>query len=193
MPSNSDSGVVVCPSAKVWSRWLAANHAGSTGVWLRFFKKSSMIASVSHAEALAVALCYGWIDGQLKKHDEESWLRKFTPRRPNSIWSKRNCEIVDELLAAGKMKSAGLREVAAAKQDGRWDRAYDSPSKMTVPADFMKKIAGNKKARLFFDTLSKANIYAIAWRLQTAKKPETRERRMKAIIAMLAKSKTFHA
>jgi uncharacterized protein YdeI (YjbR/CyaY-like superfamily) len=152
-----------------------------------------MIASVSHAEALAVALCYGWIDGQLKKHDEESWLRKFTPRRPNSIWSKRNCEIVDELLAAGKMKSAGLREVAAAKQDGRWDRAYDSPSKMTVPADFMKKIAGNKKARLFFDTLSKANIYAIAWRLQTAKKPETRERRMKAIIAMLAKSKTFHA
>jgi uncharacterized protein YdeI (YjbR/CyaY-like superfamily) len=193
MASNSDSVVVACPSAKQWSRWLAANHAGSKGVWLRFFKKSSKIASVSHAEALAVALCFGWIDGQLKNHDEQSWLRKFTPRRPRSIWSKRNCEIVEELQAAGKMKPAGLREVAAAKEDGRWGRAYDSPSKMTVPADFIKKLAGNKKARLFFDTLSKANLYAIAWRLQTAKKAETREKRMKAIIAMLAKGKAFHA
>lgn len=193
MASKSDSGVLVCPSAKEWTRWLAANHADSKGVWLRFFKKASKTASVNHPEALAAALCYGWIDGQLKKHDEESWLRKFTPRRPKSIWSKRNREIIEKLVIGGKMKPAGLREVAAAKEDGRWDCAYDSPSRMTVPADFMKKIAGNKKARSFFETLSKANIYAIAWRLQTAKKAETRDRRMKAIILMLAEGKVFHA
>ncbi|HEY2464485.1 MAG TPA: YdeI/OmpD-associated family protein [Steroidobacteraceae bacterium] len=193
MASNIDSSVVACVSEKEWARWLATNHADSKGVWLRFFKKASGTASVNHREALAIALCYGWIDGQLKKYDGESWLRKFTPRRPKSIWSKRNREIVEQLVDAGKMKTAGLKEIAAAKEDGRWDRAYDSPSKMTVPGEFVKAIAKNKKARQFFKTLSKANIYAIAWRLQTAKKPETRDKRMKAIIAMLAKGKAFHA
>jgi uncharacterized protein YdeI (YjbR/CyaY-like superfamily) len=193
MASKIDSDVVACLSEKEWARWLAANHADSKGVWLRFFRKASGTASVNHPEALAIALCYGWIDGQLKKHDEESWLRKFTPRRPKSIWSKRNREIVEQLADAGKMKPAGLKEIAAAKEDGRWDRAYDSPSKMIVPADFLKEITKNKNARLFFKTLSKANIYAITWRLHTAKKPETRDKRMKAIIAMLAKGKAFHA
>ena len=192
MGAKNDSEIIAFPSAKKWERWLAKTHASSRGVWLRFFKKGSGVASVTHAEALAAALCYGWIDGQLKKYDEESWLHKFTPRRPKSVWSKRNRELVERLAEAGKMRPAGLKEVEAAKADGRWDRAYDSPSKMTVPEDFLKELSKNKKARMLFETLNKANTYAIAWRLQTAKKPQTREKRMRAIIAMLAKRKKFH-
>jgi uncharacterized protein YdeI (YjbR/CyaY-like superfamily) len=133
-----------------------------------------------HAEALLVALCYGWIDGQLKGLDEQSWLHKFTPRRAKSIWSKRNRDLAEQLAAAGKMKRRGREEMAAAKADGRWDKAYDSPSNMTVPADFLRELAKNAEARSFFKTLNKANRYAIAWRLQTAKKPETRDKRMRA-------------
>jgi uncharacterized protein YdeI (YjbR/CyaY-like superfamily) len=184
--------VMAFASAKEWGRWLAGSHARSSGVWLRFFKKDSGTASVSHAEALAIALCYGWIDGQLKKHDEESWLHKFTPRRPRGVWSKRNREMAEQLTAARKMKPAGAKEIEAAKQDGRWDRAYDSPSKMAVPADFLKALAKNGRAMIFFATLNKANTYAIAWRLQTAKKPETREKRMQAILEMLAEGRQFH-
>jgi uncharacterized protein YdeI (YjbR/CyaY-like superfamily) len=192
MIAKNDSEIIAFPSAKEWERWLARMHTGSRGVWLRFFKKGSEVASVTHAEALAAALCYGWIDGQLKKHDEESWLHKFAPRRPKSVWSKRNRELVEQLADAGKMRPAGLKEVAAAKADGRWDRAYDSPSKMTVPEDFLNALSKNKKARKFFETLNKANTYAISWRLQTAKKPETREKRMQVIIEMLTKGKQFH-
>jgi uncharacterized protein YdeI (YjbR/CyaY-like superfamily) len=192
MIAKNDSEIIAFPSAKDWEQWLARTHTGSRGVWLRFFKKGSGVASVTHAEALAAALCYGWIDGQLKKHDEESWLHKFAPRRPKSVWSKRNRELVEQLADAGKMRPAGLKEVAAAKADGRWDRAYDSPSKMTVPGDFLNALSKNKKARKFFETLNKANTYAISWRLQTAKKPETREKRMQVIIEMLTKGKQFH-
>ena len=192
MTAKNDSEIIAFPSAKEWEQWLGKTHASSSGVWLRLFKKGSGLASVTHAEALNAALCYGWIDGQLKKHDEESWLRKFTPRRPNSVWSKRNRALVEQLAEAGKMRPAGLKEVEAAKADGRWNRAYDSPSKMTVPEDFLQELSKNKKARMLFETLNKANTYAIAWRLQTAKKPETREKRMRAIIAMLAKGQTFH-
>jgi uncharacterized protein YdeI (YjbR/CyaY-like superfamily) len=192
MAAKNDLEIMAFPSAKEWERWLAKRHAGSTGIWLRFFKKRSGIASVTHAEALAAALCFGWIDGQLKKYDEDSWLRKFAPRRPRSTWSKRNRELVEQLAEAGKMSPAGLKEVEAAKADGRWDRAYDSPSKMTVPEDFLKELSKNKTARTFFETLNKANTYAIAWRLQTAKSPDTRKRRMSAIIEMLAKGKKFH-
>lgn len=192
MTAEYDFEIIAFRSAKEWERWLAKRHTGSTGIWLRFFKKGSGIVSVTHAEALAAALCFGWIDGQLKKHDEESWLRKFAPRRPQSVWSKRNRELVEQLAEAGKMRPAGLQEVEAAKADGRWDRAYDSPSKMTVPEDFLKELSRNKTARTFFETLNKANTYAITWRLQTAKKPDTREQRMRAIIEMLAKGKKFH-
>jgi uncharacterized protein YdeI (YjbR/CyaY-like superfamily) len=184
--------IIECPSARAWLRWLAKNHSRSGGVWLRFFKKHSQVASIDHAEALHAALAYGWIDGQLKKHDAQSWLRKFTPRRAKSIWSKRNRELVARLLETGKMKAAGLKEVEAAKADGRWDQAYDSPSKMTVPADFRKALSKNAEAKQFFASLSKANLYSIAWRLQTAKKPETRQKRIQAIIAMLAQGKKFH-
>jgi uncharacterized protein YdeI (YjbR/CyaY-like superfamily) len=184
--------IIECPSTRDWERWLAKNHARADGVWLRFFKKHSQVASIDHAEALNAALCYGWIDGQIKKLDADSWLRKFTPRRPKSIWSKRNRELVERLMEAGKMTTAGLKEVQAAKADGRWDRAYDSPSKMTVPADFRKALSKNAEAKAFFASLNKANLYAITWRLQTAKKPETRRRRMQAIIEMLAKGEKFH-
>lgn len=192
MSTHRDFEVVTFSSAKAWERWLAREHATSRGVWLRFCKLGAAAESVSYADALAVALCYGWIDGQVKKHDHESWLRKFTPRRAKSIWSKRNRELAERLLAAGSMRPAGLREIAAAKADGRWDRAYDAPSKMVVPEDFLRELAKNQRALEFFKTLNKANTYTISWRLQTAKKPETRERRMKAILAILAEKKSFH-
>jgi len=179
-------------SPRAWASWLDKNHSTSSGIWLRFFKKDSGVASVTYAEALDEALCYGWIDGQLDKYDEKSWLRKFTPRRPKSVWSKRNIEHVIRLTDAGKMKPAGLKEVEAAKADGRWERAYDSPSAMQVPDDFLKELSKNKKAKTFFETLNKANTYAIAWRLQTAKRPETREKRMIKFIQMLENGEKLH-
>jgi uncharacterized protein YdeI (YjbR/CyaY-like superfamily) len=179
-------------SAAAWEKWLAKHHTGSDGIWLRFFKKSSGAATVSHAEALDEALCYGWIDGQLQKYNAKSWLHKFTPRGAKSIWSKRNIEHVARLCKAKKMKPAGLKQVEAAKIDGRWAKAYDSPSSMQVPEDFLRELAKNKKAEAFFDTLNKANTYAIAWRLQTAKKPETREKRMKALLEMMARGEQLH-
>jgi uncharacterized protein YdeI (YjbR/CyaY-like superfamily) len=177
---------------KDWRRWLAKNHSISNGIWLRFFKKGSGTKSVTYAEALDEALCYGWIDGQLKKFDAESYLQKFTPRRPKSIWSKRNKDHTDRLISLGKMTPAGLREIEAAKTDGRWEQAYDSPSAMQIPQDFLKELSKDKKAKSFFESLNKANTYAIAWRLQTAKKPETREKRMKTILDMLKHGKKFH-
>jgi uncharacterized protein YdeI (YjbR/CyaY-like superfamily) len=190
--NKTDLQIISFKFPKDWASWLAKNHATSRGIWLRLFKKDSGVASVTYAEALDEALCYGWIDGQLEEYDEKSWLRKFTPRRPKSVWSKRNIEHVNRLIADGKMKPAGLKEVEAAKADGRWERAYDSPSAMQVPQDFLIELAKNKKARAFFETLNKANTYAIAWRLQTAKKPETRAKRMQAILAMLKRGEKFH-
>ncbi|MDE2590246.1 MAG: YdeI/OmpD-associated family protein, partial [Patescibacteria group bacterium] len=158
----------------------------------RIFKKDTGIKSIDYAQALDVALCYGWIDGQKKTHDEKSWLQKFTPRRSKSMWSKRNVEHVARLIKLGKMKPAGLKEVETAKRDGRWEKAYTSPSTMIMPRDFMEELSKNKKAKAFFKTLNKANTYAIGWRLETAKKPETREKRMKSILEMLTKGKKFH-
>ena len=148
--------------------------------------------SITYPEALDEALCYGWIDGQVKKHDSDSFLRKFTPRRKRSIWSKINVGHALRLIKAGRMKPGGLKEVEDAKRDGRWTDAYDSPSRSTLPEDFVEALSKNKKARAFFETLNKANRYAITWRLQTARTPETRERRLKAILAMLAKREAFH-
>jgi uncharacterized protein YdeI (YjbR/CyaY-like superfamily) len=160
---------------------------------LRFFKKASNVPSVSYAEALEEALCYGWIDGQAKKYDADSYIQKFTPRRKRSVWSKLNVARALKLIEAGRMRPAGLRQIEAAREDGRWEDAYDSPSRSTVPDDLHAALARNKKARAFFDTLNKTNRYAITWRLQTARKPETRARRLKAMIAMLAKGQAFHS
>ena len=191
--TRGDAPIKSFDSQAAWERWLAVNHTRSDGIWLRFHKKASGKRSVTHAEALDEALCYGWIDGQLKAHDDESWLHKFTPRRARSVWSKRNIEHVARLTAIGKMKPAGLKQVDVAKAEGRWQRAYDSPRNMSVPKDFLNALSKDKKAEAFFETLNRANTYAIAWRLHTAAKPETREKRMKAILAMLAEGKAFHA
>jgi uncharacterized protein YdeI (YjbR/CyaY-like superfamily) len=192
MSTKIDPPVISFQSAPEWEVWLANNHANSMCIWLRFFKKGSGQPTVTYDEALAGALCYGWIDGQVKKYDELSWLQKFTPRRARSVWSKRNCDLVTKLIADGRMQPAGFEKVEAAKKDGRWDQAYDSPQSMVVPDDFLEELAKDEKAKAFFETLNKANVYAIAWRLQTAKKPETRERRMKAILTMLVKGEKLH-
>lgn len=175
-----------------WRDWLGLNHSIEKGVWLRFYKKESGIASLNYAGALDEALCFGWIDGQSKSIDESSYLQKFTPRRARSIWSKRNIEHIARLIQEGKMKPSGLKEAEAAKTDGRWQKAYDSPSNMMVPEDFLRRLSKDKKAFAFFETLNKTNTYAIAWRLQTAKKPETREKRIKTIIEMLSRGEKFH-
>ena len=187
-----DLEIVSFGSPAEWEQWLDQNHANSRGSWLRFYKKGSGISSVYYAEALDVALCYGWIDGQLKKYDELSYIQRFTPRRPRSLWSKRNIEHVTRLIKDGRMKPAGLREADAAKADGRWEIAYDSQGAMSAPVDFLKELTKNKKALAFYKSLNKANQYAIAWRLQTAKRPETREKRKQEILEMLAREEKFH-
>jgi uncharacterized protein YdeI (YjbR/CyaY-like superfamily) len=187
-----DLPILSFTSPAEWDAWLVENHATSTGVWLKFFKKASGRQTFSYAEALDEALCHGWIDGQRKPFDAASYLVKFTPRRPKSLWSKINQGHVTRLHKLKKMKPAGLAAVEAAKADGRWQAAYDSPGKATVPKDFLDLLAKNKKAKAFFETLNKTNLYSIAWRLQTAKKPETRERRMKAILQRLARGEKFH-
>ncbi len=184
--------VIAFSSAKELEKWFAENHTKSNGIWVRFFKKNSDIPSVSYDEALDTALCFGWIDGQLKKYDQVSWLRKLTPRRPKSVWSKRNTGHAERLIKAGKMHEAGLQEVEAARKDGRWKAAYDSAQKMVVPDDFLTELGKNSKAKAFFETLNRANVYAIVWRLQTAQKPETRQKRLKTILAMLAEGQKFH-
>ncbi len=184
--------VIAFASPREWERWLSKNWRHAEGIWLRFYRKDSGVPSVTYDEALDGALCYGWIDGQLKPYDARSWLRKFTPRRPKSPWSKRNIEHVQRLMKAGRMKRAGLKEAEAARADGRWDTAYDPGSTMKMPAEFLERLARNKKAQAFFQTLNRANTYAIGWRLQTAKRPETREKRMKEILAMLARGEKLH-
>lgn len=179
-------------SEAAFEKWLQTNHALSPGLWLRFFKKLAARKGLTHEGALDVALCYGWIDGQLKKFDDSSYLHRFTPRGMRSVWSKMNREHVERLTKENRMRPAGLAAVAAAKKDGRWDKAYDSQGKMTMPADFLKTLAKDKGAKAFFDTLNRANRYSIAWRLQTAKKPETRQKRMYAIITMLSRKEKFH-
>jgi uncharacterized protein YdeI (YjbR/CyaY-like superfamily) len=172
--------------------WLEKNHMDSSGIWLRFYKKNSGVLSINYDLALDEALCFGWIDGQTKSLDRQSYLQKFTPRRARSIWSKRNIEHINRLEKEGKMEPSGMKEFEAAKSDGRLDRSYDSPSNMIVPVDLIDELSKDSKTAEFFNKLSRANKYAITWRLQTAKKPETREKRMKSIIEMLSQGKKFH-
>ncbi len=179
-------------SPSLFRKWLIKNHKDNNGFWLRIFKKDSGEKTVSYQEALEEALCFGWIDGQKKSHDQNSWIQKFTPRRAKSVWSKRNTDIIAKLIQEKRVQPSGLEQVEAAKEDGRWEKAYDSPKNMKVPEDFIAQLKKLKKAHAFFLTLNKANLYAIAWRLQTAKKEETRKRRMKAIIEMLKKGEKFH-
>jgi uncharacterized protein YdeI (YjbR/CyaY-like superfamily) len=184
--------ILLFPHQNAWIAWLAANHATSAGVWLRLAKKGSPIQSLSYAEALEAALCYGWIDAQKKGESEHAWLQRFTPRRRKSIWSKVNREKSTALIEAGRMQSAGLQQVERAKQDGRWDAAYDSPGNAEVPDDLQAALDRNARANAFFRTLDRANRYAILWRIQTAKKAETRARRVRQFVEMLDRHEKIH-
>jgi uncharacterized protein YdeI (YjbR/CyaY-like superfamily) len=175
-----------------WTKWLESHHGDEVGVWLKFAKKGSGVTTVTYDEALEIALCYGWIDAQVKRLDETYYLQRFTPRRARSKWSKRNVEIAEQLIRGGKMKPRGLREIERAKADGRWDAAYDRPANATVPEDLAQALARNKKAREFFATLSNQNRYAILYRIQDAKRPETRTRRIAQFVEMLARGETLH-
>lgn len=177
---------------KDWETWLADNHGTAADAWLRLAKKGSDIRSVSYAEALDVALCYGWIDAQKKPESEQAWLQRFTPRRAKSIWSKINREKAGALIKAGLMKPAGLEQVKAAKRDGRWDAAYDSPRGAEVPEDLQAALNTNARARAFFATLDRANRYAVLFRIQTAKRAGTRARRVREYVEMLARHEKFH-
>jgi len=172
--------------------WLEKNHSSADGVWLRLNKKNSGLTLIFYAEALDEALCFGWIDGQLKTWDEKSYIQKFTPRRAKSIWSKKNIDNFERLVKDGRMQVPGQRAADSAKADGRWTNAYDSPANMKVPEYFLKELKKDKKAYAFYKTLNRVNTYAIAWRLQTAKKPETREKRIKAFIEMLSRGEKLH-
>ncbi len=184
--------ILLFEKPKDWAAWLEKSHAASSGIWLRLAKKNSGIESVTYAEALDVALCYGWIDGQKKSYDEVTFLQKFTPRRAKSIWSKINREKVEALIQSKRMTPAGLKAIESAKQDGRWEAAYDSQSKTTVPEDFQAALDQNEKAKDFFATLKSVNRYAILFRIQTARKAETRVKRIQQFIEMLEKHETIH-
>jgi uncharacterized protein YdeI (YjbR/CyaY-like superfamily) len=171
---------------------LAVEHVTSTGLWLKLAKKGCPDPSVSYAEALDVALCFGWIDGQKRPVDDQYWLQRFTPRKPRSKWSKINCAKVDALVAAGRMRPAGLREVEQAKADGRWEAAYAGQGTATVPEDLQRALDQDEKAAEFFATLDSGNRYAILYRIQEAKRPETRARRIEKFVAMLRARETVH-
>jgi uncharacterized protein YdeI (YjbR/CyaY-like superfamily) len=188
MTDKSDLPIIPFASRDAWETWLE-HHTTSDGLWLKIAKKGSGLESVSFAEAIEVALSYGWIDSHADSFDDQYWLVRFTPRRPKSKWSKRNREKATELIRRGVMKPAGLREVERAKADGRWDAAYDSPSTATVPDDLRRELEKNDKAREFFATLDSRNRYAILYRIQDAKRPETRARRIEKFVAMLSEQK----
>jgi uncharacterized protein YdeI (YjbR/CyaY-like superfamily) len=180
------------PTPKAWGAWLKKHHAASPGLWIKLYKKSSGVRSITHAQALDEALCWGWIDGQARPLDDRSWLQRFTPRRSRSTWSKRNRDHVARLITESRMQPSGLAEVSLAKADGRWKQAYDSPSASKLPKDFLEALAGHKRAEAFFKTLNRANLYAISYRLQTAKKPETRARRFHRLLQMMKQGKKLH-
>lgn len=179
-------------SAPELERWLERNHASASGVWIKLARAGSGTKSVSYQEAVEVALCWGWIDGQKKGLDDTAWLQRFSPRGPKSIWSKINREKAQKLIAAGKMQPPGLAQVERAKKDGRWDAAYDSPRSAEVPEDLRAALKKDKKAATFFETLDGANRYSILFRLHHAKKPETRARKIREFVAMLARGEKLH-
>ncbi len=179
-------------SPEEWEAWLDAEHASSDGVWLKFAKKGSGVTTVVYAEALDVALCFGWIDSQVMTLDERFYLQKFTPRRSRSKWSKINVEKIEALTKAGRMRPAGLEQVELAKADGRWNAAYSSPANMTEPPDLKKALKASPKAAEFWARLNKSNRYAVIYQLEDAKKPETRERRLAKFIGMLERGEKLY-
>lgn len=189
---SEDLEIVSFESAEAFEAWLSDHHATSAGIWLKLRRKSAGIVALDYAQALDVALCYGWIDGQKGAFDDQHWLQRFTPRKPTSRWSKINRDKVAALTEQGRMRSAGLAEVERAKSDGRWQAAYDGARTSSVPEDLAAALAANPAAAAFFETLDRQNRFAILYRIQDVKKPETRARRIEKYVAMLAEGKKLH-
>lgn len=183
---------LTCASQDEWETWLQTHCETSAGIWLRLAKKTSGQVTLTYAEALDSALCFGWIDGQKKAESNEFWLQRFSPRTAKSLWSKINTEKAQALMQAGRMRPSGLREIERAQQDGRWERAYTSAGNATVPADLQKALDANEKAKEFFDTLNRQNRYAILFRIQNVKKAETRAKKIAQFIEMLANGQKLH-
>jgi uncharacterized protein YdeI (YjbR/CyaY-like superfamily) len=180
------------PDRDAWARWLAAEHASSEGVWLRLARKGSGATTVTHAEALEEAICHGWIDAQKESEDRDYWLQRFAPRGPRSKWSQVNRRKATELIDQGRMQAAGLAQVQAARSDGRWDAAYAPQSTVTVPDDFQQALDADPAAGAFFKSLKSSERYSYLYRIHDAKRPETRGRRIREYVAMLAEGRKFH-
>lgn len=187
-----DAAPVLFKNAKAFETWLKKNHAASDGLWLKIAKRGADEPSVTYAEAVEIALCWGWIDGQKKGLDGQHFLQRFTQRRARSVWSKINVDKVAALTEAGRMQAPGLAQVEAAKADGRWARAYDGARTAAVPADLLAALEAEPKAKAFFATLNASNRYAVLWRIQTAVKPETRARRIAQMVEKLARGEAVH-
>jgi uncharacterized protein YdeI (YjbR/CyaY-like superfamily) len=187
-----DLPVLAFESAQAWRDWLAAHHQTSSGLWLKIAKQGAGTPTVSYAEAIDVALCHGWIDGQKGKLDDEYWLQRFTPRKPRSRWSKINREKAERLIAESRMQPAGLSEVEAARADGRWDAAYEGQAAAAVPPDLARELDRHPVAKEFFATLNSVNRYAILYRIQDAKRPQTRANRIAKYVAMLNEHQTIY-
>ncbi|MQA27620.1 MAG: hypothetical protein GEU94_19645 [Micromonosporaceae bacterium] len=190
--THKDLPVMRFGSVADFGAWLAEHHDVSTGAWLKLAKKGVEPRTVSYSEAVDIALCYGWIDSQAARWDERHYLQRFTPRKSRSVWSKVNREKIEKLLADGRVRPAGMRQVEAAKADGRWDAAYDPQSAATVPEDLQTALDANPKASEFFDTLTRQNRFAVIYRVHNAKRPETRARRIEQFVAMLAERKKIY-
>ena len=185
--------IISFPDRVSWEAWLAEHGTEVSGVWLRFAKKSSGTRTIAKADAIEAALCFGWVDGQLDRFDETSWLVRFTPRGPNSKWSQINRDTATRLMAQGRMAPRGYAEVERAKRDGRWDAAYAPQSKAEVPDDFQAALDANPKAKAFFSTLKGSNRYAVLYRIHDAKTEETRSARIEKFTSMLARGETLHS
>jgi uncharacterized protein YdeI (YjbR/CyaY-like superfamily) len=191
MPTD-DLPTIAFASRADWAEWLETNHERADGVWVKFAKKGSGIDTVSYAEAVEAALCFGWIDGLAKSIDEHWYRQRFTPRRARSKWSQINRARAEALVESGAMRSAGLREIERAKADGRWEAAYPSPSKIEVPDDLRAALDANPAAAQFFEQLDATNRYAVLYRVLDAKRPDTRARRIEQFVAMLARGEKIH-
>jgi uncharacterized protein YdeI (YjbR/CyaY-like superfamily) len=190
--TRANLAVITFESAQAWEAWLEEHHPDTNGIWMKIAKKEGGATSVSYAQALECALCYGWIDGQKAAFDDRYWLQKFTPRSRKSKWSKINCDKALALIAAGRMQPAGLAQVAAAQGDGRWEQAYESQSKISVPPDLQLALDNHPAARDFFEQLDSVNRYAILYRIHTAVKPETRAKRIQKYVTMLSNQEKIY-
>ncbi len=186
------SAPMLFKNAQAFERWLKTHHATSDGLWLKIAKRGADEPSVTYPEAVEIALCWGWIDGQKKGLDDQHFLQRFTPRRARSVWSKINVDKVAALIEVGRMQAPGYAQIEAAKADGRWAKAYDGARTSAVPEDLLAALEAEPKAKAFFATINAANRYAVLWRIQTAVKPETRARRIEQLVAMLARGEVIH-